>query len=130
MKDFMIAAIAVMALFTSTYTYAQQKAGKPTKEKLTIEQRAQKNVEEIDKIVSLTTDQKAKVKELATVRITKADAIREKYKGQADKKEEMQKELMPVRKEFKEGLKSILSKDQLLKLREAKKAEKGKQEND
>lgn len=124
----MIAAIAIMAFFTSTY--AQQKAGKPTKEKLTIEQRAQKNVEEIDKIVSLTTDQKAKVKELATVRITKADAIREKYKGQANKKEEMQKELIPVRKEFKEGLKSILSKDQLLKLREAKKAEKEKQEND
>lgn len=129
MKNIMTASIAIMAIFITTHAQATfERNAKQTK--LTVDQRAQRNVDEIDKMVSLTTDQKAKVKELATIRITKADAIREKYKGQADKKEEIQKELMPVRKEFKDALKSVLTKEQLLKLHEAKKAGKDKKEND
>ena len=53
--------------------------------KLTPEQRAQKSVDELNAEVTLTEDQKPKVLSAATDRITKADAIREKYKTDVDK---------------------------------------------
>jgi hypothetical protein len=84
-------------LFTlSTAVNAQETARKPktekaVKENLTPEQRAQKNVDNLNAVAGLTDEQKTKVKDLATTRITKADAIRAKYKGQAENKETMQK---------------------------------------
>ena len=97
-------------LFTiSTAVNAQEVAKKSntekaTKEKMTPEQRAQKNVDDLNSVASLSDEQKTKVKELAKARITKADAIRAKYKGQSENKETQDKELVAVRKEYRQIL--------------------------
>ena len=123
MKKVIVLAIGLVSMFTTIH--AQQTAALAAKkEKLTTEQRAQKNVDELDKIVTLSADQKAKVKELALTRIGKADAVRGKYKGQADSKEAIKKELAPARSEYKQAVRAILTPEQLTKDKEAKKAAK------
>ena len=71
--------------------------------KETAEQRAQRIVDRLDSEVTLAADQKTKVYDLALTRTKNADAIREKYKGQADKKEVAKAELTEVRQSFKIG---------------------------
>ena len=83
-------------------------------ERMTPEQRAQKNVDEMDKIATLTADQKVKVKELALTKISKMQEIRTKYKDQA---ELAQKEQRQVKKDFSQSLKSILTPEQQEKLK-------------
>ena len=115
-------------LFTlSTVTNAQETARKPkgeksVKEKLTPEQRAQKNVDNLNVVAGLSDEQKTKVKELAIARITKADAIRAKYKGQTENKETLNNELAAVRKEYRQSVKALLTPEQIEKVK-AKKAE-------
>lgn len=110
-------------LFTiSTAVNAQEGARKPktekaAKEKLTPEQRAQKNVDNINAVVVLSEDQKPKVKELALAKITKADAIRAKYKGQPENKEVAKNELEAVKKEYRKSVKALLTPEQLEKVK-------------
>ena len=110
-------------LFTiSTAVTAQEVTKKPRTEKaghekLTVEQRAQKNVDDLNATVALSEDQKTKVKDLATSRITKADAIRTKYKGQPENKEASHKEIEAVRKEYRQNVKAILTPEQLEKIK-------------
>ncbi len=118
-------------LFTlSTAVNAQETARKPktekaVKENLTPEQRAQKNVDNLNAVAGLSDEQKTKVKDLATTRITKADAIKAKYKGQAENKETMQNEIAAVRKEYRQSLKAILTPEQIEKVKARKKEGKG-----
>ena len=118
-------------LFTlSTAVNAQETARKPktekaVKENLTPEQRAQRNVDNLNAVAGLSDEQKTKVKDLATTRITKADAIKAKYKGQAENKETMQNEIAAVRKEYRQSVKAILTPDQIEKLKSRKKEGKG-----
>ena len=110
-------------LFTlSTAVNAQETARKPradkaVKEKLTPEQRAQKNVDNLNAVAGLTDEQKTKVKDLATTRITKADAIRAKYKGQPENKETAKNELEAVKKEYRQSVKALLTPEQLEKVK-------------
>lgn len=90
---------------------------KDNHQKLTAEQRAQKNVDELNTTATLTEDQKVKVKNLAIDRITKVDAIRTKYKGQAENKETMQKEIGAVRKEYRKNVHALLTPEQLEKVK-------------
>jgi Spy/CpxP family protein refolding chaperone len=83
-------------------------------ERMTPEQKAQKNVDEIDRTVALTAEQKVKVKELALARITKMQELRGKH---ADQAELVQKEQREIRHNFKEGLKSVLTAEQQEKLK-------------
>jgi len=130
-------------LFTiSTAVNAQEVAKKSntekaTKEKMTPEQRAQKNVDDLNSVASLSDEQKTKVKELAKARITKADAIRAKYKGQSENKETQDKELVAVRKEYRQTVQALLTTEQQEKvkaknkeLKAAKKAENSIDAND
>ena len=118
-------------LFTlSTAVNAQETARKPktekaVKENLTPEQRAQRNVDNLNAVAGLSDEQKTKVKDLATTRITKADAIKAKYKGQAENKETMQNEIAAVRKEYRQSVKAILTPEQKEKLKSRKKEGKG-----
>ena len=118
-------------LFTlSTAVNAQETARKPktekaVKENLTPEQRAQRNVDNLNAVAGLSDEQKTKVKDLATTRITKADAIKAKYKGQAENKETMQNEIAAVRKEYRQSVKAILTPEQIEKLKSRKKEGKG-----
>jgi Spy/CpxP family protein refolding chaperone len=114
-------------LFTlSTAVNAQETARKPktekaVKENLTPEQRAQKNVDNLNAVAGLTDEQKTKVKDLATTRITKADAIRAKYKGQAENKETMQNEIAAARKDYRQSVKALLTPEQIEKVKAKKK---------
>ncbi len=114
-------------LFTlSTAVNAQETARKPktekaVKENLTPEQRAQRNVDNLNAVAGLSDEQKTKVKDLATTRITKADAIKAKYKGQAENKETMQNEIAAVRKEYRQSVKAILTPEQIEKVKAKKK---------
>jgi protein CpxP len=118
-------------LFTlSTAVNAQETARKPktekaVKENLTPEQRAQRNVDNLNAVAGLSDEQKTKVKDLATTRITKADAIKAKYKGQAENKETMQNEIAAVRKEYRQSVKAILTPEQIEKVKARKKEGKG-----
>lgn len=114
-------------LFTlSTAVNAQETARKPradkaVKEKLTPEQRAQKNVDNLNVVAGLSDEQKTKVKDLAMARITKADAIRAKYKGQEANKETMQNEIAAVRKDYRQSVKALLTPEQIEKVKAKKK---------
>ena len=83
--------------------------------KLTPEQHAQKSVNQLNSNVTLTEDQKPKVYDLALTRAKDMEVVREKYKGQEDKKEVMKAELSVIRKTYHQGLKTILTSEQLAK---------------
>ena len=120
MKKIILLAACLFTLSTSVN--AQEVAKKPsavraTKEKMTVEQRAQKNVDDLNSVATLSSEQKTKVKELATARITKADAIRAKYKGQPQNKETQDKELMSLRKECRQTILALLTPEQQEKVK-------------
>ena len=50
-------------------------------------------------------------------RITKADAIKAKYKGQDANKETMQNEIAAVKKEYRQSVKALLTPEQLEKVK-------------
>ena len=85
--------------------------------KLTAEQRAQKNVTDINAEVTLTEDQKSKIHTLALTRITKVEEIKAKYKDQPENQEISKNEMDAVKKEFRQNVKAILSAEQLEKLK-------------
>lgn len=93
--------------------------------KKTPEERAQKSVDHLDKQVGLTQEQKEKVKDLALARAQKVDALKEKYKGQENAKEEAKKEIWAAKKEYRANVKAILTEEQINKLKEKAK-ENGK----
>ncbi len=81
-------------------------------------ERAQQSVDGLNKRVALTEDQKPKIYSLAMDRVTKADAIRDKYKGTPENKATAKAELETVRKEYREQVKSILTAEQLTSLKD------------
>lgn len=130
------------ALFAMNGVYAQKEAKKDqgTKQenkgqnKQTPEQRAQRSVDHLDKVVTLTADQKTKVYDLALARAKKTDEIRAKYKGNKEQHETAKNEIKANHKEYREAVKAILTSEQMIKVKEkarenrAKKG-KGKGEN-
>lgn len=100
---------------------AHPKKGEEMK-KQTVEQRAQKTVDKLNEVVGLTEDQKTKIYEFALTRAKSTDSVREKYKGQKDKKELAQDEIKVIRSNFRKDAKSILSAEQLEKLKKEAKA--------
>ena len=81
------------------------------------EERAQKSVDQLNQTVGLSDDQKTKVYELALARAKKVDAIKEKYKGQEANREVAKKEMMIVKKEYRQSTKALLTPEQLQKLK-------------
>lgn len=111
-------------LFTiSTAVNAQEVARKQTTgqaeghEKKTPEQRAQKHVDDLNAEVTLTEDQKTKVHDLAIAKIKKIEEIKASHKGQPDGDAMAKREIEPVRKEFRQNVKAILTPEQLEKLK-------------
>ncbi|MBK8659488.1 MAG: hypothetical protein IPN22_11620 [Bacteroidetes bacterium] len=114
-------AVAVSFAQSSTQTSKTEKVVK--QERATPEQRAQSAVAEIDKVVTLTADQKSKIQKLALDKISKLDAIRAKYKDQKDAgKEEMEQ----VRKMYRQDVKAVLTPEQIEKAKAREKAVKEK----
>lgn len=95
--------------------------------KRTPEERALREVEHLNNVAGLSEEQKVKVKELAMVKVQKMDAIRDKYKNQ-ENKEEAKKEMITVRKDYRQSIKAVLTPEQLEKVKQ--KAQERKKEKD
>jgi len=125
--------LVVFALVFAVSSINAQENGKGKKEgkgRPTPEQRAQKSVDNLDKTVTLTAEQKPKVYDLALARAKKVDVIREANKGKKtpEEKEAMKKEIKAAHKEYRDGVKLILTQEQKDKLKakaKEKRAEKG-----
>jgi len=122
--------LMMLVAFTSTMMHAQDNAAAPVKTKeakITAEQRAQKVVDKLNAIVGLSADQQQKVRTLALNRVAKMKAVRAKYKGSEDK-EAAKQEMKPLRQEFKQQIKALLTPEQMAKLKahhKANRANKG-----
>lgn len=132
--------LAVCLFVVSTITKAQEAPKKPKTEsngghekggheKKTPEERAKKHVDELNIEVTLTEEQKPKINDLALEKVKKIDEIKAKYKGQPENKEVAKKEIEAVRKNFRESVKTVLTSEQIEKLKAKHKAMKaeGKQ---
>jgi Spy/CpxP family protein refolding chaperone len=114
-------------LFAASTTISAQEAAVKTKTeaapnqknevRMTPEQQAQKNVDKLNAEVGLTEDQKTKIHALALNRVTKANEIRHKYKGQPENKETAHKEIDILRKEYRKEVTALLTPEQLEKIK-------------
>jgi len=120
----------LIALMAPGFVVSQQRrpvADKPAAEtkRKSPEERAQISVDELDKIVSLSSDQKTKVYNLALNRAKSVDEVIMKYKGQPDKREQAKQEIQQIRKNYRQEVKKILTPEQIEKLKQHHKAKKG-----
>lgn len=115
-------------LFTAlNYVNAQEstvKTEKTSEHKMNIEQRAQKQVDDMNSVATLTDDQKVKIKEFAITKITKTEAIKAKYKNQPESAEIEKTEIEAVRKDFQKNAKALLTPEQLEKVKAKKRENK------
>lgn len=93
------------------------KGEKEKQEMKTPEERAQKSVDHLNKAVGLSEEQKTKIYDLALNRAKSVDAIKEKYRGQQGSKETAKNEIIAVKKEYRQGVKAVLTPEQLEKLK-------------
>lgn len=122
-------AIAVLFVFAALAGTAQTKTAEKTPLKAKgpanpPEQRAQKSVDQLDRVATLTAEQKPKVYDLALTRAKKIDEIHAKYKDQKDKAGKAQ-EIQLARIEYRKGVKAILTPEQLAKVKAKMKENKG-----
>jgi hypothetical protein len=120
---FLIAVIAFAGQAQTKPTGNKPDAGKQkniTKVE-TPEQKAQAAVDKLDKQVTLTADQKTSVKALALTKFNSIEATQTKYKGMADKKDVMNKEMQTAKTDYNAGLKKILTPEQIKKKEDAEK---------
>lgn len=98
--------------------------------KLTVEQRAQKQMEKMNTVCALTTQQQAQVKQLYVNAINKRMSVKaEKEQLKKANKTKLNAapvklEANPARKEFRESVKTILTADQLEKWKAANQKKK------
>ena len=126
MKKVIVCAIAFAGLTLTAHAQVEKRNTQPStrsdqpakvKEEKTPEQKAQANVDKLNNIVTLNDDQKAKIYELALDKVKKSDAIREKYKDQPENRDAAKKEIMVVKKEYRQNVKAALTPEQLEKLK-------------
>jgi carboxypeptidase C (cathepsin A) len=126
MKKIILIAVSLVALTSVSIaqevtTKAEAKAKREMRHK-DPEQRAQKHVDRLNNMVTLTDAQKVKVLEIAKLKVQKADAIREKFKNDPEKENKMYPEMDAVKQEYHKSVKALLTAEQLKKLK-AKQAE-------
>jgi hypothetical protein len=121
MKKIILIAVSLVALTSMSIaqeapTKAEAKAKREMRRK-DPEQRAQKHVDRLHNMVTLTDAQKVKVLEIATIKVQKADAIREKFKNDPEKENKMYPEMDAVKQEYHKSIKALLTAEQLKKLK-------------
>ena len=111
--------LILTVLLASAATYAQNDAKKMRKEQASPEERAQKSVDQLNKKVGLSEEQKPKIYDLAITRAKKMEEIRTTYnpKKNPDERPKARKEIQECRKNYREGVKLVLTKEQKEKLR-------------
>lgn len=125
--------LVVFALVFAVSSINAQENGKGKKEgkgKPSPEQRAQKSVDNLDKTVTLTAEQKPKVYDLALTRAKKVDTILDAKKGKKtpEDKEAAKNGIRDAKKEYREGVKALLTQEQKDKLKAKAKEKKGKKD--
>ncbi len=133
MKKVILMAACLFAITTAsnaqeTKTTTESKQASKHEKQHTPEQHAQRSVDELNATVTLTEDQKPKIYNLALTRSKNIDVVKEKYKGQADKKEIEKSEIQAIRKTYRQGVKAILTPEQLEKEKAANQSKKVKDE--
>lgn len=88
-----------------------KKQADDNKQPLTLEQKAQRQTDHLQKKLGLTEEQKTKVYDLNYSRITKSKALRDKNKTAADK-QASKAEYQKIKTDFDAGLKDVLTDDQ------------------
>lgn len=124
MKKVILTAVCLFSIATvsnaqEVSTSTQPKESTKHHEKLTPEQHAQKNVDQLNTALALSEDQKTKIYDLAITRIKNIDAVKEKYKGQEDKKKTADAEIQAFRITYRQSVKALLTPDQLTKVKAA-----------
>jgi Spy/CpxP family protein refolding chaperone len=111
--------VLFLALVLSVSVQAQKDAKKMKKEQSKPEERAQRSVDQLDKKVSLLDSQKPKIYDLALTRAKKMDEIKSKYKPKKnpDDRVPARKEIQTCRKDYREGVKQVLTQEQKEKLK-------------
>lgn len=104
-----------------TLTIGVALAKPPKKDKLTPDQKADKVVAKMDSVVDLSADQEKQIHAIAVAKVDKIQPIR---KDKSLSKEEKKEKIKPIRKEAKEEIKLVLTKEQQKKWRAYKKAKK------
>ena len=94
-----------------------------SKTKLTHEQRTEKYVAKMEKVVALDANQKSKVYDLRLAKVKKVTEVRKSDKNDT---EAMKNQIKPIVKEYNEGLKGILNDVQMTKWKEHRKTERVK----
>jgi hypothetical protein len=110
-----------LSILCATSLFAQTEG--TTKAKLTHEQRTEKYVAKMEKVVALDATQKTKVYDLRLEKVKKVAEIR---KGDKNDTEAMKNQIKPIVKEYNDGLKEILNDVQMLKWKEHRKTERVK----
>ncbi len=130
MKKLLVVLALVFAV-SSINAQENGKGKKPGKGKPTPEQRAQKSVDNLDKSVALTEDQKPKIYDAALTRAKKVDAILEANKGKKtpEEREAVKKEVRAAKKEYRDAVKLILTQEQKDKLKAKAKERKAAKAN-
>lgn len=128
---FFLSGMAIAQESTKKVEKQKTEKTKPEKKKaerpvLTPAEKADKAVERLDKMVSLTPEQKPKVKELALVRAEKMASL----KSEQTEAEKDKAAFKAVQSDYRAGIKSILTEEQQNVLAEKKAAhKKGKKEH-
>jgi vacuolar-type H+-ATPase subunit I/STV1 len=121
MKKIILITASIVALTSVSFAQEVPKEvkskAKNEKRQKDPEQRAQKHVDRLNNMVTLTDAQKVKVLELATIKVQKADAIREKFKNDPEKENKMYPEMDAVKQDYHKSVKAILTAEQLKKLK-------------
>lgn len=132
MKKIILLAAGLLVLTTAAQ--AQEASKKITPEEkaqrraMTPEQRAQKQVDELNAELTLTDVQKTKVYEIALVKVKKTEELREKSKAQPETKEANDKEMAMAKREYRKGLIAVLTPEQQEKLKTQREKTKAKKE--
>lgn len=120
MKKLFLAALSVLAFnaMNAQTTEIEKSKTEYTKNREEgIEARAQRDVEELDKQLQLTPEQKQKAHDIIVTKIKKQIEVRAKYRNREDNNQAEQRktELTAISEEYKTSIKGILTPSQIEK---------------
>jgi len=118
--------VMFLALVLTVSVHAQKNGKKMDKEQLSTDDKAQRSVNHLDKKVGLSESQKTKIYELAIIRAKKMEEIKTNYKPKQNPDDRViaRKEVKQCRKDYREGVKNILTPEQKEKLKAKAKEQK------
>ncbi len=115
--------ISLLSILFCMNAFAQR-GERPKKEPRTAEERATAQTNSLEKKLSLTVDQKAKIYDINLAAVKKNDELRAQKQAQTGKKEEIKNARIENEKNRDANIKALLDADQNVKYEEMKAAQK------